>query len=189
MHRAGKHLGGLLTQFVFGVLFSSFSSGRPSIKGAYDVLVSMGVITYFLPYFTCSADVQAAIRPAGQESFGYRRKTGRQAGCNRPAYHNHFDDWISLLLSPTNPTQSARRAQDRRIIGLLGLHRRGYFLTPPGLRRRFRISGTARRRVVRARSVRPAHVAAADDRTSSTPRSEPAGARIRMQPRIFAASM
>jgi amino acid transporter len=41
---------GLLTQFVFGALFIFLGQAGTSIKGAYDVLVSMGVITYFLPY-------------------------------------------------------------------------------------------------------------------------------------------
>jgi amino acid transporter len=41
---------GLLTQFVFGALFIFLGQAGTTIKGAYDVLVSMGVITYFLPY-------------------------------------------------------------------------------------------------------------------------------------------
>jgi amino acid transporter len=41
---------GLLTQFVFGVLFIFLGQAGTSVKGAYDVLVSMGVITYFIPY-------------------------------------------------------------------------------------------------------------------------------------------
>ena len=41
---------GLLTQFVFGALFIFLGQAGTSIKGAYDVLVSMGVITYFIPF-------------------------------------------------------------------------------------------------------------------------------------------
>ncbi len=41
---------GLLTQFVFGALFIFLGQAGTSVKGAYDVLVSMGVITYFIPY-------------------------------------------------------------------------------------------------------------------------------------------
>lgn len=41
---------GLLTQFVFGALFVFLGNAGTSIKGAYDVLVSMGVITYFIPF-------------------------------------------------------------------------------------------------------------------------------------------
>ena len=40
----------LLTQFVLGVLFIFLGQAGTSVKGAYEVLVSMGVITYFIPY-------------------------------------------------------------------------------------------------------------------------------------------
>jgi amino acid transporter len=40
----------LLTQFVLGVVFIFLGQAGTSVKGAYDVLVSMGVITYFIPY-------------------------------------------------------------------------------------------------------------------------------------------
>ena len=47
----GKHRGlALLTQFVLGVVFIFLGQAGTSVKGAYDVLVSMGVITYFIPY-------------------------------------------------------------------------------------------------------------------------------------------
>src|SRR5215467_10777636 len=41
---------GLLAQFVFGGVFIFLSQAGTSVKGAYDVLVSMGVITYFIPF-------------------------------------------------------------------------------------------------------------------------------------------
>ena len=40
----------LLTQFVLGAVFIFLGQAGTSVKGAYDVLVSMGVITYFIPY-------------------------------------------------------------------------------------------------------------------------------------------
>jgi amino acid transporter len=40
----------LLTQFVLGAVFVFLGQAGTSVKGAYDVLVSMGVITYFIPY-------------------------------------------------------------------------------------------------------------------------------------------
>ena len=40
----------LLTQFGLGVVFIFLGQAGTSVKGAYDVLVSMGVITYFIPY-------------------------------------------------------------------------------------------------------------------------------------------
>ncbi|MFZ0817073.1 MAG: hypothetical protein WAM78_16230, partial [Candidatus Sulfotelmatobacter sp.] len=39
-----------LTQFVLGALFIFLGQAGTSVKGAYDVLVSMGVIVYFIPY-------------------------------------------------------------------------------------------------------------------------------------------
>jgi len=40
----------LLLQFVLGGIFVFLGQAGTSVKGAYDVLVSMGVITYFIPY-------------------------------------------------------------------------------------------------------------------------------------------
>jgi amino acid transporter len=40
----------LLTQTFIGAVFIFLGQAGTSVKGAYDVLVSMGVITYFIPY-------------------------------------------------------------------------------------------------------------------------------------------
>jgi glutamate:GABA antiporter len=40
----------LITQFVFGLVFLVLGGAGTSVKGAYDVLVSMSVITYFIPF-------------------------------------------------------------------------------------------------------------------------------------------
>lgn len=40
----------LLAQYILGVIFIFLGQAGTSVKGAYDVLVSMGVITYFIPY-------------------------------------------------------------------------------------------------------------------------------------------
>jgi glutamate:GABA antiporter len=40
----------LLTQFVLGAIFIFLGQAGTSVKGAYDVLVSIGVIFYFIPY-------------------------------------------------------------------------------------------------------------------------------------------
>jgi glutamate:GABA antiporter len=59
---------GLLTQFAFGVLFIFLGQAGTSIKGAYDVLVSMGVITYFIPYlYLFAAMFKLQSEPAGAE--------------------------------------------------------------------------------------------------------------------------
>jgi amino acid transporter len=40
----------ILTQTFIGIVFVFLGQAGTSVKGAYDVLVSMGVITYFIPY-------------------------------------------------------------------------------------------------------------------------------------------
>jgi amino acid transporter len=58
----------LLTQFVLGALFIFLGQAGTSVKGAYDVLVSMGVITYFIPYlYLFAAMIKLQREPAGRE--------------------------------------------------------------------------------------------------------------------------
>ena len=56
----------LLTQFVLGVVFIFLGQAGTSVKGAYNVLVSMGVITYFIPYlYLFAAMIKLQGEPAG----------------------------------------------------------------------------------------------------------------------------
>jgi len=58
----------LLTQFVLGIVFIFLGQAGTSVKGAYDVLVSMGVITYFIPYlYLFAAMFKLQSEPAGGE--------------------------------------------------------------------------------------------------------------------------
>ena len=58
----------LLTQFVLGAMFIFLGQAGTSVKGAYDVLVSMGVITYFIPYlYLFAAMIKLQRDPAGPE--------------------------------------------------------------------------------------------------------------------------
>ena len=58
----------LLTQFVLGGLFIFLGQAGTSVKGAYDVLVSMGVITYFIPYlYLFAAMIKLQREPAGPD--------------------------------------------------------------------------------------------------------------------------
>jgi glutamate:GABA antiporter len=58
----------LLTQFVLGVIFIFLGQAGTSVKGAYDVLVSMGVITYFIPYlYLFAAMIKLQGESAGPE--------------------------------------------------------------------------------------------------------------------------
>jgi amino acid transporter len=56
----------LLAQALAGVLFVFLGQAGTSVKGAYDVLVSMGVITYFIPYlYVFAAMFKLQSEPAG----------------------------------------------------------------------------------------------------------------------------
>jgi amino acid transporter len=58
----------LILQAACGVLFVFLGQAGTSVKGAYDVLVSMGIITYFLPYlFLFGAMFRLQGDPAGGE--------------------------------------------------------------------------------------------------------------------------
>jgi amino acid transporter len=58
----------LLTQFVFGALFIFLGQAGTSVKGAYDVLVSMGVIVNFIPFlYLFAAMIKLQRDPAGPD--------------------------------------------------------------------------------------------------------------------------
>jgi len=58
----------LMTQAVIGAVFIFLGQAGTSVKGAYDVLVSMGVITYFIPYlYLFAAMFKLQSEPAGKE--------------------------------------------------------------------------------------------------------------------------
>ncbi len=58
----------LLVQFAVGVLFVFLGQAGTSVKGAYDVMASMTVIVYFIPYlFVFAAMIKLQGEPAGPE--------------------------------------------------------------------------------------------------------------------------
>jgi amino acid transporter len=58
----------LLTQFVLGAVFIFLGQAGTSVKGAYDVLVSLGVIFYFIPYlYLFAAMIKLQREPAGPD--------------------------------------------------------------------------------------------------------------------------
>jgi glutamate:GABA antiporter len=60
----------LLTQFVLGVIFILLGQAGTTVKGAYDVMVSLGVIFYFIPYlYLFAAMIKLQSEPAGRDSF------------------------------------------------------------------------------------------------------------------------
>jgi glutamate:GABA antiporter len=58
----------LLAQYIFGVIFIFLGQAGTSVKGAYDVLVSMGVITYFIPFlYLFAAMIKLQREPTGAD--------------------------------------------------------------------------------------------------------------------------
>lgn len=58
----------LIGQAICGVVFIFLGQAGTTVKGAYDVLVSMGIITYFLPYlFLFAAMIRLQGDPAGPD--------------------------------------------------------------------------------------------------------------------------
>ena len=58
----------LILQFICGVIFVFLGQSGTTVKGAYDVLVSLGIITYFLPYlFLFGAMIRLQREPAGPD--------------------------------------------------------------------------------------------------------------------------
>jgi len=58
----------LLTQLFLGIVFIFLGQAGTSVKGAYAVLVSLGVITYFIPYlYLFAAMIKLQREPAGPE--------------------------------------------------------------------------------------------------------------------------
>jgi glutamate:GABA antiporter len=58
----------LLTQFFLGAVFIFLGQAGTSVKGAYDVLVSLGVIFYFIPYlYLFAAMIKLQGEPAGPD--------------------------------------------------------------------------------------------------------------------------
>jgi len=59
---------GLLTQVIFDAIFLFLGQAGTSVKGAYEVLVSVGVITYFIPYlYLFAAMFKLQREPAGPD--------------------------------------------------------------------------------------------------------------------------
>jgi amino acid transporter len=58
----------LLTQYFVGILFIFLGQAGTNVKGAYDVLASMTVIVYFIPYlYVFAAMIKLQREPAGPE--------------------------------------------------------------------------------------------------------------------------
>src|SRR6202049_571645 len=87
----------LLTQFLLGVVFIFLGQAGTSVKGAYDVLVSMGVITYFIPYlYLFAAMIKLQREPAGPDVI---RVPGGRSGAKLVATVGFITTTATIALS------------------------------------------------------------------------------------------
>ena len=115
----------LLTQTVIGAVFMFLGQAGTSVKGAYDVLVSMGVITYFIPYLYLFASMFKLQREAGGS--GVIRVPGGKPvayALSTVGFTTHPVHDRRVRPSPTRRAQqSARCLQDRRRLRCAGADR------------------------------------------------------------------
>src|ERR1700674_1793635 len=87
----------LLTQAVIGAIFIFLGQAGTSVKGAYDVLVSMGVITYFIPYlYLFAALIKLQREPAAADVI---RAPGGQVLAKLVASHGFLTTVMTIALS------------------------------------------------------------------------------------------
>lgn len=111
---------GLLTQFVFGAAFIFLGQAGTSIKGAYDVMVSMGVITYFIPFLYLFAAMYKLQRePAGAEVI---RVPGGKPVAKLVAVVGFMTTSVTIVLSLIpQPDEPNKLLAVIKIVGLSGL--------------------------------------------------------------------
>lgn len=108
------------TQCAAGILFIVLGQAGTSVKGAYDVLVSMGIITYFIPYLFVFASLIVTQRePAGT---GVIRVPGGKRVAIPAALVGFatttFAIVLSLLPSPDEPNKILAVG---KVVGLTGI--------------------------------------------------------------------
>lgn len=105
----------LLTQAAIAAAFIFLGQAGTSVKGAYDVLVSMAIISYFIPYlFMFASMIRLQREPAGPEVI-------RVPGGSRVAiplaliglYTTTLSIGLALIPAPRRAGQGTRRDQSR----------------------------------------------------------------------------
>ena len=111
---------GFLTQFVIGAIFIFLGQAGTSIKGAYDVLVSMGVITYFIPYlYLFAAMFKLQREPAGPDVI---RVPGGKPVAKLVAVVGFITTTLTLAISVLPPPDEPNKPLAViKIVGLSGL--------------------------------------------------------------------
>ena len=120
----------LLTQAIIGAIFIFLGQAGTSVKGAYDVLVSMGVITYFVPLLvSIRGHVQIAARTGGR---GSDPGSGWQASCLctfcSRIRHHVVDDCAFSTARRGRAEQTACRSKSCRRLRRPVVNRGGFVL-------------------------------------------------------------
>lgn len=112
---------------MIGVAFIFLGQAGTGIKGAYDVLVSMGVITYFIPYLFLFAAMLKLQSEA--TASGVIRVPGGKLVSGAGWIRHHDSDHRNFAIATSRRAQQASRgAQDRRTFRIAGAHGGGYLL-------------------------------------------------------------
>jgi len=97
----------LLVQFAIGVLFIFLGQAGTTVKGAYDVMASMTVITYFIPYlFVFAAMIKLQSEPARPAVI---RVPGGKPVARLVAIVGFLTTTMTILLSLVPPPDEANR--------------------------------------------------------------------------------
>jgi len=110
----------LLTQAVLGLVFTFLGQAGTSVKGAYDVLVSMSVITYFIPFlYLFAAMFKLQGEPAGP---GVIRVPGGKPVALAMASLGFCTTVLTIALSLIPPADEPNKLLAVvKIVGLTGL--------------------------------------------------------------------
>ena len=110
----------LLTQFLCGVVFIYLGQAGTTVRGAYEVLVSMGVITYFIPYlYLFAAMFKLQSQPAQPEVI---RVPGGKPVAVLVSIVGFLTSSVTILLSLFPPPDEPNKTLALlKIVGLTGL--------------------------------------------------------------------
>ena len=111
---------GLLSQFIFGAIFVFLGQAGTTVKGAYDVMVAMGVITYFIPYlYLFAAMFKLQSVPAGP---GIIRVPGGRPVASMVALVGFVTTIFTIGLSVLPPADEPNKPLAvLKIVGLSGI--------------------------------------------------------------------
>jgi len=110
----------LVVQFAIGVLFIFLGQAGTTVKGAYDVMASMTVIVYFIPYlFVFAAMIKLQNEPAGPEVI---RVPGGKPVANAVAIVGLLTTTLTILLSIVpQPDEPNKPLAVLKVVGGSGL--------------------------------------------------------------------